>query len=239
MSNLYYPGILPGEYNQAFLNEELQRIAQALSTLEVPTILLAPQAIEPTPQKEGMVVSADGVNWNPGHGVGLYEYKGGKWSPLFAVGQGFTTTQIVVENTTTETEIYSTVVGVGSLTADTVFVLKNAGNYDTGAASDTWTMRFKVGGTTVHSVTRHDSGNVAGSGWECTMEGIMKVLGASGSFQDLYVLLDKDTVSVESSSTTHGIDTTVANTLSVTVQWGAAKAGNIFRFEHGVMDFKH
>jgi hypothetical protein len=35
--------------------------------------------VEPDKPREGMVVVADGVNWNPGHGAGQYTYIGGVW----------------------------------------------------------------------------------------------------------------------------------------------------------------
>ncbi len=239
MSNFYYPGILPEEYDQAYLQDEFGKLEAALSALEVPTVLLTIQNVEPERPQEGMVANADGVNWNPGHGKGLYEYLAGRWSPLFSLAQGFTNTQVVVENTTTEMEVYSTVLAAGSLNTESLVKAELSGSYDTGAASDTWTMRFKVGGTTIHTVLRHDSGNAAGAGWLCKMHGVVVVSGASGSFKDLYALMDNDATGTESSSVAHGIDTTVANTLSVTIQWGAAKAGNIFRLEHGVTDFQH
>ena len=83
MSNLYYPGILPEEYNQAFLLEEFERISNSLAALEVPTVTLNIQNVEPIRPQEGMVANADGTNWNPGGtGAGLYQYLGGAWVKL-------------------------------------------------------------------------------------------------------------------------------------------------------------
>ena len=82
-SNLYYPGLLPDEYNQAIIIDELYKIANALAQLEVPTILLLPQHVEPTRPQEGMVANADGTDWNPGAtGAGLYQYLGAAWAKL-------------------------------------------------------------------------------------------------------------------------------------------------------------
>jgi hypothetical protein len=36
----------------------------------------------PVRLKEGMVVKADGTNWNPGSGAGIYAYVGGAWVKL-------------------------------------------------------------------------------------------------------------------------------------------------------------
>lgn len=38
--------------------------------------------VAPTKVKVGMVVYADGTDWNPGSGEGLYVYKSGGWAAL-------------------------------------------------------------------------------------------------------------------------------------------------------------
>lgn len=82
IDNLYYPGFIPEEYNQAVIVEELQKISAALASIEVPTIILSPQPVAPATPKEGMVVNADGTNWNPSGGAGLYQYLGTVWTKL-------------------------------------------------------------------------------------------------------------------------------------------------------------
>lgn len=39
--------------------------------------------VEPTKPREGMQVYADGTDWNPGSGAGLYVYKSGAWVKVF------------------------------------------------------------------------------------------------------------------------------------------------------------
>ena len=41
-----------------------------------------PKAAAPAKPREGMIVVADGTNWNPGSGKGAYEYKSGSWVKL-------------------------------------------------------------------------------------------------------------------------------------------------------------
>ena len=43
---------------------------------------LDPLALAPKKPREGMIVIADGTNWNPGSGKGAYEYKSGAWVKL-------------------------------------------------------------------------------------------------------------------------------------------------------------
>jgi len=239
MSNFYYPGIIPEDYNQAFLAEELERIAAALSALEVPTIILAPQHVEPTRPQNGMVATADGSDWDPGHGAGTYEYNEGEWDPLFATNEGIILSGEQVINTTVETEVYSHTISANSLHQGDISVLALSGYYDTGAASDTWTIRIKFNGVTVHTIVRQSANNAISFGWRFVMEGTVRVDGASGNFIDLSTLVDDDTIKVVSDATVHSLDTTVATTISATLQWALAKAGNDFKLEQGIIMHHH
>ena len=64
----------------AYLQDELSKIAQELS--EVKALELREVHVEPTRQRDGMIVSADGTDWNPGSGEGAYEFWGGTWHKL-------------------------------------------------------------------------------------------------------------------------------------------------------------
>lgn len=82
MADIYTPNEVPAEYNPEYLQEELRRIAAQLQAFEVPYIILVPQNVAPAKLQEGMVANADGTNWNPGAGAGLYEYVGAAWNKL-------------------------------------------------------------------------------------------------------------------------------------------------------------
>jgi len=82
MADLYQPGIIPDTYDPVALFDELSRIAAALSELEVPRINLVPQGVEPTKYQEGDIVYANGTDWNPGSGAGLYERTSSAWNKL-------------------------------------------------------------------------------------------------------------------------------------------------------------
>lgn len=76
----YSPRIPPAEYSDLllFLDEELVKIAQVLNRVEAGEYTIhynQPNRIFP-----GLVVYADGTQWNPGGGEGLYRYSlGGTW----------------------------------------------------------------------------------------------------------------------------------------------------------------
>lgn len=71
--------------------EELKRAIQSqLDRLSYETLLPQPGVgvllpkLQGVPDKprDGLVVQADGTNWNPGSGAGLYAYYGGVWNKL-------------------------------------------------------------------------------------------------------------------------------------------------------------
>jgi len=75
----YQEGVVPPEYDPAFFQEQLAQIAQELRLYQAERIRLIPQPVAPDRPQEGDVANADGTNWNPGGGAGLYQYLGGAW----------------------------------------------------------------------------------------------------------------------------------------------------------------
>lgn len=73
---------IPEEYSRDWMYSELKKIQDAILELESNRIKLIPSHAAPIRPREGDVVNADGSDWNPGSGAGLYEYKGAAWSKL-------------------------------------------------------------------------------------------------------------------------------------------------------------
>jgi hypothetical protein len=99
-----YRGQEPAEYSYA----ELQDLVRALNEAQE---LLPLQALAAAPDKprEGLVVYANGTNWNPGSGAGPYAYIGGTWTPLHTGGAGGSTnlsytaaTRVIASDTGTD-----------------------------------------------------------------------------------------------------------------------------------------
>lgn len=63
-----------------FLDEELQRLSESLQRHDL--LQLDVLHVEPGRPRDGMVVYADGTDWNPGSGVGFYGREGGAWVKL-------------------------------------------------------------------------------------------------------------------------------------------------------------
>lgn len=77
----YQPGQPPADAGQlrSFIEQELSKIAQALNA---DTVQLRELHVEPGRIRAGMVVLADGTDWDPGSGAGVYAYYGGAWVKL-------------------------------------------------------------------------------------------------------------------------------------------------------------
>lgn len=65
-----------------FLLVELKKIALAFRTPQPNMIILTQYNVAPAKPRDGMVVYADGTNWNPGAGAGVYVYRGAAWHLL-------------------------------------------------------------------------------------------------------------------------------------------------------------
>lgn len=77
----YAPEQLPSDSVLALslaLQRELQRISAELE-LGVATRIDRFLPAAPTKLRDGMIVGADGTNWNPGSGKGAYIYYGAAW----------------------------------------------------------------------------------------------------------------------------------------------------------------
>ena len=73
----YIPGFIPDDMTR----REFEKISQALESANERLTL---QVLHKAPEKyrEGTIVCADGVNFNPGAGAGFYGYHSGTWNKL-------------------------------------------------------------------------------------------------------------------------------------------------------------
>lgn len=75
----FFNGQLPEELQGLidYIHQELSKIQEATS--ETTVLELRPIHVEPVRKREGMIVYADGTDWNPGSGAGVYYYNGASW----------------------------------------------------------------------------------------------------------------------------------------------------------------
>lgn len=79
------PAFIPrfdSEEFRQFLREEFGKIATASIVTRSQVLALQPLAVAPAKPRQGFVVYADGTNWNPGSGEGVYRYDGTTWNFL-------------------------------------------------------------------------------------------------------------------------------------------------------------
>lgn len=159
----------------------------------------------------------------------------GWWvSPTRANFTSVLTEQTLISNTSTETEIYTASMPANSLYIGQVLKAQILGWYSAANSSDTFTIRLKIGGTTVLTL-QSDSKTVTGTPIDIQFYVTVRSIGATGTVIG-FSEAELDNVgkaSATSSETT--IDTTADNELSITVQWSAALEGNQLSVEQGFL----
>ena len=135
-----------------------------------------------------------------------------------------------VTNTTTETSIIGS--GVGGLTvAPNTFELGASyhgkiGGLISNQNNDDITVRIKKDGDVLATTGLITLETTSNQGWECELDFTIASLGASGSIvTNGNFAYNRNTGSLEGFvfQDTQPIDTTVSNTLDITVEWGQAK----------------
>ena len=63
-----------------YLDDELQKVQESLEYAT--EVRLEELNREPARPRTGMLVLADGTNWDPGSGAGFYGYRNGAWQLL-------------------------------------------------------------------------------------------------------------------------------------------------------------
>lgn len=58
---------------------KLEERVRELENLVFTHVVLSKHHKAPIRQLQGMIVYADGTDWNPGSGAGLYQYRGTSW----------------------------------------------------------------------------------------------------------------------------------------------------------------
>lgn len=74
------PVNLTSEDVLTYVNAEFNKVALSLDRLE--QMVLDQTNAVPAKPRDGMLKYADGVNWNPGGGQGIYAYYAGVWNKL-------------------------------------------------------------------------------------------------------------------------------------------------------------
>ena len=79
--NKYFPKRTPSDYSQGYIQDELGYISSAIEQQSLGYLDVTTTA--PDKPRQGMIRYADGSNWNPSGGEGIYYYNSsGTWTKL-------------------------------------------------------------------------------------------------------------------------------------------------------------
>lgn len=80
----YEPSPVPQDYGplRSWIRGQFQRVADTLRAPTVSRVRFDILHSEPSRFSNGDIVMADGTDWNPGAGSGLYQRIGGAWVKL-------------------------------------------------------------------------------------------------------------------------------------------------------------
>ncbi len=135
-----------------------------------------------------------------------------------------------ITNTTTETSIIGTGVG-GLIVPANTFEVGNSyhgkiGGVISNQNNDTIWIRIKTGTTVLASTGSITLSTATTQGWECELDFTIATIGATGSIcTNGNFAYNRNAGSLEGFvfQDVQPIDTTIANTLDITVEWGQAK----------------
>lgn len=148
-------------------------------------------------------------------------------------------TTVTVADTTTETTIWTGPMAANSLRAGNFFKFHADGIVSNGgpSAADQITIRVKVGGVTVVSLTPATRSMPVGSHWHISANATQRTIGASGS-RAVHIDVDMDSVTTEFVAVA-AIDTTANMDVTITVQWASAAEDNTISLYQGAMEYKN
>lgn len=139
-----------------------------------------------------------------------------------------------VSNTTVETTVFTDVLNANELSEHRVYRLPFYGEFSTASASDTVTIKVKVNGTVILSLT--STAGVATNdpvhGWAVFT---VRSIGTTGTISaHAHLMIAGKEVHANTSSLV--INTAIINNLVLTFQWGAAKVGNTITLDQAFLE---
>jgi len=143
---------------------------------------------------------------------------------------------VTVENTTTETTVLTETIPANGFKTGNMAKLHLSGIFSTANASQVATIRIKIGSTTIATL---DSPAKTLTDACFNINGIATVRGEGASVDLAYHIDTSAEDNTSEDCDIVSIDTTASNTISVTVQWNNALAGNIFNATQGILEFKN
>lgn len=137
------------------------------------------------------------------------------------------TEDVLVSNTMVETTVFESTVDAGTMLQNDVYSLVTSGTYTTTNTSEQFTLRFYLGDVQLAAVTSV-AANVVERPWYAELQLTLRAIGTSGLIQPHTVAVF-DNSHDDQHAAEESIDTAVAETFSVTVEWDEANVGDEVR----------
>ena len=146
-------------------------------------------------------------------------------------------TTTTVENTTTETTVFTANVPANSWVAGNVLDMTMFGDISNDVGGDDVTINVKVDGTTIATVVT-DGRKLTNTCWELIGHAIIRTVGESGTMA-WTMALRIDGQDTDFTCDVSGNNTTGALDITATAQWDAEDADNVFKCIGGYMSYKN
>jgi hypothetical protein len=151
------------------------------------------------------------------------------------LAQNVVATPISVASSSTETTIYTSTMAANYLTVGKLINIKLFGRFTTNGTGQLYTIRVKLGTTTLLTKTS-TSQSGTDRPWEVDLRTIVRSIGATGTVMTFgKTQQDVLTPSIGVTPVTT-VNTTLSNTITVTIQWNVASANNSFTLEGGATE---
>ena len=181
-----------------------------------------------TRKNENVEIATDGTDWLVRNRDRIYEGQKQTFKPSSVVIADTT-----VANTTVETELFSMSFFADELRARDIVETVINGYYSTTNASDTFIVRVKINGTTVHSFNSVAK-NVTNAPVEMRHKFTVRGSGTSAAISGMAIFKAYND-SLFGSDVQDGImNLTIANTITITMQWDSAAVGNTGTLKQGI-----
>ncbi len=181
-----------------------------------------------TRKNENVEIATDGTNWLIRNRDRIYEGATQTYK-----NDSVTISDTTVANTTTETTLFTTSFAPDELRSGDMVDIIVGGYYSTTNASDTFTARIKINGTAVHSFNSVPK-NVTNTPVEMEYKFTVRGDGATAPVTGLakFSAFNDSLFGADIQDGT--LNTTIANTITITMQWSAATVGNTGTLKQGI-----
>lgn len=177
-----------------------------------------------------------------GIAAGMLEFDGRQlyFSPLdarknFSLLSDAIVAAVAVNNTVTETAVFSVNIPTDMLNIAQIIRLILYGHYSTANGTDTFTLKFKIDGATILSIAS-TAAVVSNAPIAATLQSTIRSIGGAGTMWSFIEAAINNVKKDVPGLGTTSIDTTQVLTLQATIQWSAADPGNVLSIDQTLLN---